>query len=482
MFLSLIVARVAKLVDAPGLGPDASNGVGVRVPPLAPTILIGNPMSEIQIEKLEGLARKVSFVLPFSSIEKDTQQRLQQIARNFRKDGFRTGKVPMHIIQKERGEQILFEAQYAKINRLFFDFSKDKGLQIAGTPALEPKSEAPEGHFAYDVLFEIYPEFLVGDLSNCELTRYTCEITDKEINKTIEVLGNQYITYIDAQADAQAKDTDKVTIDFQGKIDGEVFAGGSASEYSFVLGQKKMLPEFEAGIQGLQAGQSKIVNVTFPEDYQGKEVAGKTAEFNITVKKIENAVAPEINDDFATKLGIQGGVEKLKEDVQKNLVRETKRRTFNMLKQQVLDALVEQTPIGAPIVLVKEDQQRQLESLKQDLLNRGFKNIDQLPYDIEMFKESSEKRVKLGLILAQLVKQHNLQVQAEQVKAQIEDFAQNYEDPKEVIRWYYQYEARLSEMKAYVIENNVVDFVANVAKVTEKEISFEELSQQQVQE
>ncbi|MFM2343733.1 MAG: hypothetical protein RLZZ210_341 [Pseudomonadota bacterium] len=439
-------------------------------------------MSEIQIEKLEGLARKVSFVLPLSSIEQDTQQRLQQVARNFRKDGFRTGKVPMHIIQKERGEQILFEAQYAKINRLFFDFSKDKGLQIAGTPALEPKVDAPADHFAYDVLFEVYPEFLVGDLSNCELTNHTCEITDAEINKTIEVLSSQYTTYSDASADAQAKDSDKVTIDFQGKIDGELFAGGSATDYSFVLGQKRMLPEFEAGIQGMQAGQSKLVTVNFPEDYQGKEVAGKTAEFNITVSKIENAVAPEINEEFAAKLGIQGGVDKLKEDVQKNLVRETKRRTFSMLKQQVLDVLVEQTPIDAPASLVKEDQERQLESLKQDLVNRGFKNIEQLPYDIEMFKESSEKRVKLGLILAQLVKQHNLQVQPEQVKAQIEEFAQNYEDPKEVMRWYYQDEARLSEMKAYVIENNVVDFVASVAKVTEKAISFEELSQQQPQE
>ncbi len=439
-------------------------------------------MSEIQIEKLDGLTRKISFVLPLSSVEQDAQQRLQQAARNFRKDGFRTGKVPMHIIQKERGEQILFEVQYAKINRLFFDFSKDKGLQIAGTPSLEPKLDAPDGHFAYDVLFEIYPEFLVSDLSDCELTKYICDITDTEINKTIDVLSSQYTNYADADTDAQAKDTDKVTIDFQGKIDGEIFDGGSASNHSFVLGQKRMLPEFEAGIHGLKAGQSKLVQVTFPEDYQGKEVAGKTAEFNITLNKIENASAPEINEEFAAKLGIQGGVEKLREDVEKNLVRETKRRTFAMLKQQVLDVLLDKTPIEAPTTLVKEDQQRQMESLKQDLADRGFKNIDQLPYDIEMFKESSEKRVKLGLILAQLVKQHNLQVQPEQIKTQIEDFAQNYEDPKEVMRWYYQDEARLSEMKAYVIENNVVDFVCGVAKVTDKTISFDELSQQQIQE
>jgi len=436
-------------------------------------------MSEIQIEKLDGLARKVAITLPISLIQQDKAKRLQQIAKGIRKDGFRPGKVPMHIVEKEYGQKALLESQYDKVNQIFINFSKDKDLQIAGSPEITPKQNLSDDLFGFDVTFEVYPEFLIQDLSQCELNKYSCEVGDSEINKTIDVLRNQYVEYKDTDENHQAQDGDKVTIDFEGKIDSEIFKGGSANNYSFTLGEKKMLPEFETGILGLKAGESKEVEVNFPPDYQGKEVAGKTAVFTIKLNKIETAVLPELNDDFVKKVGVDGGIDKLKQDVKANLDRETKRRTFGMLKQQVLDILLEKNPIEAPSALVKDDQARQLQSLKQDLIARGMKNIDQLPYDIEMFKESSEKRVKLGLILAQLVKQHNLQVTNEQIKTQIEEFAQNYEDPKEVMRWYYQDSAKLEEMKAYVLENNVVDFVSGIAKITDKNISFEELSQQQ---
>ncbi|MNS64014.1 Trigger factor [compost metagenome] len=281
----------------------------------------------------------------------------------------------------------------------------------------------------------------------------------------------------DGGADVTAQNGDRVTLDFVGKIDGEEFAGGKAEDFPFVLGEGRMLPEFEQAALGLKVGESKAFPLAFPEDYHGKEVAGKTAEFTVTLKKIEWAHLPEVNDAFAKSLGIaDGSVEKMRADIRENLEREVKRRTHSMLKDQVMEALLKASELDVPKALIEQDQERLVEMARRDLEQRGMPNAKDMPIPAEMFAQQAERRVKLGLILAEIVKANGLEAKADQIKAEIEDFAKSYEDPKEVMRWYYGDQQRLAEMEAYVLENNVVNFVCDKAKVTDKKVSFEELT------
>jgi trigger factor len=452
-------------------------------------------MSEIQIEKLEGLERKVSFTLPISSVEQEKQNRLKRLARNVRKDGFRPGKVPMHIIQKEYGDQVLYEAQTDKVSQLFFDFSKDKDLKIAGQPTLVDKQDNNDGTFSFDVVFEVYPQVSLPDFSTFELNKYDCQITQVEVDKTIDVLRGQYVKYEVATADAIASDKNKVEIDFEGKVDGVLFEGGSAKAYSFELGSKKMLPEFEAGILGLKVRESKIVDVTFPDDYK-EDLAGKTAQFNITLNKIEMAILPEVNEEFAKKINIpadDSGVRlpKMYADVQQNLEKEVKRRTTDMLKNQVFDALLNATKdaIEVPSSLLASKKK----DLAEEMVNRMSQyNSQKMEVNDDLLEmmfgaenspmlEEAIKRAKLSIIVGEIIEKNsdNISASAEQIKAQVEDFSANYEDPKEIVRWYYQDRDRLNQVASYVLENNMIDFIASKAKITNQVISFEELSKQQ---
>jgi trigger factor len=339
---------------------------------------------------------------------------------------------------------------------------------------------------AFEATFEVYPEVKLGDLATAEVTRTKTEIGDAEIDKTIDILRKQRVHYHvrgeagahgDGGADDAAKNGDRVTLDFVGKIDGVEFAGGKAEDFAFVLGEGRMLPEFEQAALGLKVGESKTFPLAFPEDYHGKEVAGKTAEFTVTLKKIEWAHLPEVNDAFAKSLGIaDGSVDKMRADIRENLEREVKRRTHAMLKDQVMDALLKVSELDVPKALIEQDQERLVEMARRDLEQRGMPNAKDMPIPAEMFTQQAERRVKLGLILAEIVKAHGLQAKPEQIKAEIEDFAKSYEDPKEVMRWYYGDQQRLAEMEAYVLENNVVNFVCDKAKVTDKSVSFEELT------
>jgi trigger factor len=325
-------------------------------------------------------------------------------------------------------------------------------------------------------------------LKASEITRYTTDVNDTEIDKTLDILRKQRVHFhVRGQAgehgnggDNTASQTgDKVTVDFVGKLDGVEFAGGKADNFEFVLGEGRMLPEFEAAALGLKAGESKNFPLAFPADYHGKDVAGKTAEFTITVKKVEWPHLPEVNDDFAKSLGVAEGVAKMREEIRTNLTREVKRRTQGLLKSQVMEALVKASEMDVPQGLLAQEQERLIANARQDLAARGVPNAKDAPIPAELFTAQAEQRVKLGLILNELVKQQNLAAQPDQIKAEIEEQASSYEDPKEVTRWYYSDPKRLADIEALVLENNVVAYVSGIAKVTEKAVSFEELSQQQ---
>ena len=435
------------------------------------------------VETLGKLERRLTISFPVADVRTEVEKRLKKQAKTAKAPGFRPGKVPLKMVAAQYGYQIETDVLNDKVGRAFNDAANENELRVAGFPKIEPKEDAPEGMLAFDATFEVYPEVVIADLANVDVETVTTEVTDAEIDKTIDILRKQRVHYHTkgeagehgTGGEAVAANGDRVTVDFVGTLDGVEFAGGKADNYAFVLGEGRMLPEFEAATVGLKVGESKTFPLAFPEDYHGKDVAGKTAEFTITLKKLEWAHMPEVDAEFAKSLGIEdGSVEKMREDIKVNLEREVKARVKARNKEAVMDALVKSTELEVPKVMIDQDAERLAEMTRQDMAQRGM-DVKNLPFPAEMFKDKAERRVRLGLILSQLVSDNNLQATQEQVKAQIEDFSQSYEDPKEVLKYYYSDRRRLGEVEALVLEENVVNYVLGKAKVSTKTIAFDEL-------
>jgi trigger factor len=435
------------------------------------------------VENLGKLERRLTLSFPLSDVRTEVEKRLKQQAKTARAPGFRPGKVPLKMVAAQYGYQIESDVLNDKVGQAFNDAATEAQLRVAGMPKIEPKQEAPEGMLAFDATFEVYPEVVLPSLDGMEVETVKTDVSDAEIDKTIDILRKQRVHFhTKGEAgehgdggEAVAANGDRVTVDFVGKIDGVEFDGGKAEDYAFVLGEGRMLPEFEAATVGLKVGESKTFPLPFPEDYHGKDVAGKTAEFTITLKKLEWAHMPEVDAEFAKSLGIEdGSVEKMREDIKVNLEREVGARIKARNKEAVMDALVKATEMDVPKVMIEQDSQRLAEQTRQDMAQRGM-DVKSLPFPADLFATKAERRVRLGLILSQLVADNNLQATSEQVKAQIEDFAQSYEDPKEVLKYYYSDRRRLGEVEALVLEENVVNYVLGKAKVTSKDIAFDEL-------
>jgi trigger factor len=320
----------------------------------------------------------------------------------------------------------------------------------------------------------------MGELTGVEVQKLSAEVNEAAIDKTVDILRKQRRTFAQRPHDAAAQDGDRVTVDFEGKIDGEPFQGGKAEDFQFLVGEGQMLKEFEDATRGMKAGESKTFPLAFPADYHGKDVAGKQADFMVTVKKIEAANLPEVNEALAKSLGIaEGTVEGLRADIRKNLEREVKFRLLAKNKQAAMDALVSTAELDLPKSSVHAEVDRMIEGARADLKQRGIKDADKAPIPEEIFRPQAERRVRLGLVVAELVRAHNLQAKPEQIKAHVEELAASYEKPADVVRWYYSDNRRLAEVEAIVIENNVTEFVLSKAKVVEKAVSFDELMGQE---
>ena len=436
------------------------------------------------VETLDKLERRMTITLPLADVQAEVEKRLKIRARTAKAPGFRPGKVPMKMVAQQYGYQVETEVLNDKVGRAFNDAATENNLRVAGFPRIEPKTGAGEDVVAFDATFEVYPEVKVGDLSAAEVEKITSAVTDAEIDKTIDILRKQRVHYHvkgehgahgDGGADQSAQNGDRVTIDFVGKIDGVEFQGGKAEDFPFVLGEGRMLPEFEAAVLGLKVGESKTFPLTFPEDYHGKDVAGKTAEFTVTVKKIEWAHLPEVDAEFAKSLGIaDGDLAKMREDIKSNLEREVNNRVKSKTKDSVMNALIKVAELDVPKALVEQDVDRLVEMTREDMAQRGM-NVKDMPFPRELFNAQAERRVRLGLILAEVVKANKLEATADQVKSQVEEFAQAYEDPQQVLKYYYSDRRRLAEVEALVLEENVVNYVLGKAKVTEKPVAFDEL-------
>ena len=428
------------------------------------------------VETLEGLERKVNLVISIDDVEKEVKTQLARVARTAKVQGFRPGKAPISVIERSHGPGVRYDVINQKVGQLFDEAIREAKLRVAGAPSIEPAEDnAAEGQLSFAAKFEVYPEVSVPDLSALEVTRFNAEVGEQEVNNTIDILRKQRATFTADAERAAAKD-DRVTVDFVGKIDGVEFEGGKAEDFPFQLGQGRMLPEFEEAASGLKAGEEKTFSLTFPEDYPGKDVAGKTAEFTITVKEVAVPVLPEVDSEFAKSLGQpEGDTEKLLSEVRSNIEREVKNRTQARTKNSVMDALAKSTSFDVPTSLVDNDVQTRIAAAREDLKQRGMPNADTMDIPADAFKSDSERRVRLGLLVAELVDSAKLQVTPEQVRARIEEFAQNYEKPEQVVTYYLTDRERRAEIESVVLEDNVVDHILSKAKVTEEKVPFEEL-------
>ena len=426
------------------------------------------------VETLEKLERKVIVSLPWLDINEATDKELKKAQRRVKIDGFRPGKAPLKMVAQMYGASIQNDVLNDLAQQAFNKEAQEQNLRIAAVTKIEPvQTEESADALKVAFTYETFPEIKIGDLSALAIEKVSAEVGDKEVDNTVEILRKQRTRF--NRVEREAQNGDRVIIDFEGKIDGKPFAGGASKNYPFLLGNGEMLPEFEAGVLGLKEGESKDVEVHFPEDYHGKDVAGKTAVFTITVHNVAEPILPEVDADFAKALGIaDGDVAKMREEIKKNVAREVKRRVDARNTDAVMEALRKAHSFDLPQVFVRDEAQRLADEMKQNFAQQGLdaSNFD-LPAD--MFTERAEQRVALGLLLPTMVEEFKLQATDEQVKAIIADVADSYEDPQEVIDWYFEDRSRLAGPTNLAVEANVVDYVLGKAQVTEKALSFEEV-------
>ena len=433
----------------------------------------------VTVETLEKLERKITLTLPVGVIKTEVDSRLRKLARTVKMDGFRPGKVPMNVVTQRYGYSVHYEVMNDKVGEAFATAANEAKLRVAGQPKITESEAAPEGQMAFDAIFEVFPEVKIADLATAEVEKLATEVTEEAIDKTIEILRKQRRTFAQRAQGTPAQDTDRVTVDFEGKMDGEVFSGGKADDFQFILGDGQMLKEFEDATRGMKTGESKTFPLAFPADYHGKDVAGKTADFMVTLKKLEAANLPAVDADLAKALGIaEGTVEALRADIRKNLEREVKHRLLARNKQAAMDALVAKAELDLPKSSVQAELDRMIENARADLKQRGIKDADKAPIPDDIFRPQAERRVRLGLVVAELVRSNDLAAKPEQIKAHIDELAASYEKPADVVRWYFGDNRRMAEVEAIVIENNVTNFVLAKAKVSDKAISFDELMAQ----
>jgi len=427
------------------------------------------------VETLSGLQRRLNASIPQQQLRGEMEARLKHIGRTAKVHGFRPGKVPYKVLEQQYGSSVQQEVLGESLQRSFAEVAQANKLQVAGYPQFEIKTadlNAPQIEFS--ATFEVYPEVTIGDISGESINSVSFTLSEADVDETITTLRKQRAVF--KKADRAARNEDQVRIDFTGKLDGVVFEGGEAKDFAVVLGAGRMLPDFEKAIAGMKAGDTKSFDMTFPADYHGKDVAGKQVTFTITVHAVEEAHMPEVNAEFAQSLGAaDGDVEKLRQEIRDNVGREAARRVKGRNKDSAMELLLKIAQLEVPKALLEGEAQHLMQQTLQDMEGRGMKIPKGMQLPADMFQERAAKRVKLGLILAELIKKQSLQAKPEQVQEMVKEFAQSYEHPEEVVRWYNSDQARLREVENLVLEENVVAWVMAGAKVNEKAVTLTEL-------
>lgn len=419
------------------------------------------------------LERRIDMTVPKADIEKEVAQRLKKMARTVKMPGFRPGKVPFKMVEQQYGAQARNEAIGEAVEKAFGNAVREQNLRVAGYPRIEPKGGEDASRLEFSAVFEVYPEVKLNGFGDKSIERPQLDVGEAEVDKTLEVLRKQRTTF--SAVERAAEKGDRVVIDFTGKLNGEVFQGGQATDYPVVLGEGRMLPDFENGIAGLKAGESRTFDLTFPADYQVTELAGKQVSFDVTLKRVEAPQLPEVDAAFARSLGIEDGdIAKMRAEIRANLENEIRKRIKARIKEQAMQALLDANPLDVPKALIEQESESMAEAARQDLASRGA-DIRNMPVDATWFAAQAERRVKLGLIIAEAVKGNALHAKPEQVRALIDEQAESYEKPEEVVRWYYSQPQRLAQVEALAIEENVVNWVVANVQATDKAASFDEL-------
>lgn len=430
----------------------------------------------VTVETLEKLERRITLTLSADTIQSEISNRLKKLSRTVKADGFRPGKVPMSVVAQRYGYSVQNEVMNDQIGQAFAEAANEAKLRVAGAPRITEKEGAASGTMLFDAVFEVFPEVKIGNFDGVEVERYHTDITEAAIDRTIDILRKQRRTFSPRPAGEPAVETDRVTIDFEGKFDGVPFEGGTAKGFQFVIGEGQMLETFDLAVRGMKAGESKTFPLRFPEDYQNKEAAGKEADFLVTVNAIEVQQLPELTDMFARSLGIlDGSVESLRKDVRSNLEREVKARIMTRNKGSVMEVLIKHSELDVPASLVEDEAKRLVEAALADMKQRGAKDMDKAQIPTKIFQPQAERRVRLGLVVSELVRANNLQAKPEQLQAHIEEMAQSYEKPSEVVSWYLGDKQRMADVEVVVVENNVAEFVLSRGKVIDKDVPFDEL-------
>ena len=429
---------------------------------------------QVTTEAVSGVARRLNVSVPTSRINEQFEARLKRTAKTVKINGFRPGKVPMSRVRSDFGPGIYQEVVNDIIRDSVFEAIQQEKINAVGMPNIE-KVEHKDDALVYEATVEVYPEVEVKAFNDLEVERKSTEINDKDVDQMIENLQKQRQTW--AVTKGMAKKDMQVTFDFEGSIDGEKFEGGSAEDFKLVLGSGRMIPGFEDGIVGMKAGEEKVIDVTFPEDYQAENLAGKQAQFKITVKQVEKSKLPEIDAEFLKIFGLteEEGVEKLKADVRNGL--------RNQVKQAAFDALVAANEIEVPAAMVAQEIDRQREQMIQQFTQQfggaGAQAFDKSMLPDELFKEQAEKSVKLGVLVSKVLADAKLEVDQSRVDAYIEDMASSYEDPTEVIEYFKNDKQQRAQIEAVVLEDQVVDHILAAAKVTNTDVSYEDLLKEQ---
>ena len=426
------------------------------------------------VEELGTLERRLDVSIPQEKIETEVENRLKRLARTAKIHGFRPGKVPLKIVKQQYGPQVRQEVIGDVLKKNFSEAVREKNLKVAGYPHFEPKDITENAsQVEFSATFEVYPDVVLGALDTSRVERPSVNVTQSDVDKTLDTLRKQRMQY--ELVGRPAAKGDRLNIDFRGTIDGEEFAGSKAENSSLILGEGRFLKDFEEPLTGMSAGQSKTFEVTFPENYHGKEAAGRTAAFEVKLNAVEAARLPEVNAEFARSLGVEDGdIERLRAEIQTNLEREVANRIKARIKEQVMQCLLDTTSSQAPKALVEAEMERLMHDARRDLASRGV-NPKDMPLPQDLFQERAQRRVSLGLILAELVKTHGLQPKPEQVRAMVEDLAQSYENPAEVVKWHYAAPDRLNEAESLALEDNVVQWVLEKVKVEDKPMTLDEL-------
>lgn len=420
-----------------------------------------------------ALERRLDLSVPAATIEKEVQTRLNKLARTVKMPGFRAGKVPLKMIAATYGPQVQSEVLNDKVGEAFNSAVNAGKLRVAGAPRLEPRNVEGSNDLAFSAVFEVYPEIALGDMAGVEIQRAVCPVGEAEIDSTLEIMRKQRATFADA--DRAAADEDRVTVDFSGTLDGTPFEGGTATDFAFTVGQGRMLPEFEAAARGMRKGETKTFPLTFPADYNAQNLAGKTVEFSLTMKTVQAPQLPGIDAEFAKSLGVaDGDIDKMRSEIRANLTREVDTRLKARTRDSAMNALLGSTSFELPKALVEEDKQRLADLTRQNMAARGAP-ADAAPLPLELFASQAERRVRLGLLVGEVVRRHNLQPRPDQMRKLVEELAQSYEKPQEVVNWYLSDRKRLSELEGSALEDNVTRWVLEQAKVVDVPIAFDEL-------